>query len=76
MTSTEADAGLVYVTDVRGAGHKVEGIEFAESSSAVNTYPIATLKDSKNAAAAQAFLEAVTGDPGQGILAAAGFAKP
>ena len=76
VTSKEADAGLVYVTDVKGAGDAVEGVEFAESSSAVNTYPIATLKASKNAAAAQAFLEAVTGDPGQGILAAAGFAKP
>ena len=76
VTSKEADAGLVYVTDVKGAGDAVEGVEFAESSSAVNTYPIATLKGSKNAAAAQAFLEAVTGEPGQGILAAAGFAKP
>lgn len=76
VTSKEADAGLVYVTDVKGAGDAVEGVEFAESSSAVNTYPIATLKASKNAAAAQAFLEAVTGEPGQGILAAAGFAKP
>ncbi|KRF28466.1 molybdate ABC transporter substrate-binding protein [Phycicoccus sp. Soil802] len=76
VTSMEADAGLVYVTDVLGAGDAVEGVEFPESSSAVNTYPIATLKASKNAVAAQAFLEAVTGEPGQGILAAAGFAKP
>ena len=76
VTSKEADAGLVYVTDVKGAGNAVEGVEFAESASAVNTYPIATLRASKNAAAARAFLEAVTGEPGQGILAAAGFAKP
>lgn len=76
VTTQEADAGLVYVTDVTGAGHKVEGVEFAESSSAVNTYPIATLRASRNAAAAHAFLEAVTGEPGQGVLAAAGFAKP
>ena len=76
VTSKEADAGLVYVTDVEGAGDAVEGVEFAESSSAVNTYPIATLRASRNATAARAFLEAVTGEPGQGILAAAGFAKP
>lgn len=75
VTSGEADAGLVYVTDVKGAGDKVEGVEFAESSAAVNTYPIATLKSSRNAALADAFLQAVTGEPGQGILAAAGFAK-
>ena len=76
VTAGEADAGLVYVTDVKGAGDKVEGIEFAESAAALNTYPIAALKASKNAALAEAFLEAVTGEPGQGILAAAGFAKP
>ena len=76
VRSKEADAGLVYVTDVLGAGDAVEGVEFPESSSAVNTYPIATLKSSRNAAAAKAFVEAVTGDLGQGILAAAGFAKP
>jgi molybdate transport system substrate-binding protein len=76
VTSGEADAGLVYVTDARGAGDKVQGIEFAESSSAVNIYPIATLRASKNAALADAFLQAVTGEPGQGILATAGFAKP
>ena len=72
----EADAGLVYVTDVKGAGGKVEGIAFPESSAAVNTYPIAALKSSRNTALADAFLDAVTRDPGQGILAAAGFAKP
>ncbi len=76
VTTGEADAGLVYVTDIKGAGDKVEGVEFPESSSAVNTYPIATLKSSKNAAVAVAFLAAVTGDPGQGVLASAGFAKP
>lgn len=76
VSSGEADAGLVYVTDVKGARDKVKGIEFAESSSAVNTYPIAALKRSTNGALAQAFVQAVTGEPGQGILAAAGFAKP
>ena len=37
----EADAGLVYVTDVKGAGDKVDGVPFPESTEAVNTYPIA-----------------------------------
>lgn len=76
VTTQEADAGLVYVTDVRGAGDKVEGVAFPESSSAVNTYPIATLTASRNAAAARAFVEAVTGEAGQRVLAAAGFGRP
>ena len=71
----EADAGLVYVTDVKGAGDKVEGVEFPESSAAVNVYPIAVLKGSANPALATAFLDAVTGPHGQAVLGAAGFRK-
>ncbi len=71
----EADAGLVYVTDVKGAADKVKGITFAESSSAVNTYPIAALKASRHADLAQQFVTLVTGPDGQQVLADAGFAK-
>ncbi|WP_375424919.1 molybdate ABC transporter substrate-binding protein [uncultured Friedmanniella sp.] len=72
----EADAGLVYVTDVKGAGGKVLGVTFPESQQAVNTYPIAALKASKNADLAKEFTELVTGAAGQKVLADAGFAKP
>lgn len=72
----EADAGLVYVTDVKAAGDKVKGITFPESSSAVNTYPIAALADSKDKDLAQQYVDLVTGDAGQQVLAHAGFAKP
>jgi molybdate transport system substrate-binding protein len=72
----EADAGLVYVTDVKAAGDKVKGITFPETTSAVNTYPIGALADSKNKDLAQQFVDLVTGDAGQQILADAGFAKP
>ena len=43
VTSGEADAGLVYVTDVEDRRRRGEGIDFAESAKAVNTYPIATV---------------------------------
>jgi molybdate transport system substrate-binding protein len=72
----EADAGLVYVTDVQAAGDKVKGVTFPESTSAVNTYPIGALADSKDKALAQEFVDLVTGSAGQQILADAGFAKP
>jgi molybdate transport system substrate-binding protein len=75
VTAGEADAGLVYVTDVRGAGDAVQGITFPESSAAVNSYPIAALRASRNATVADAFVKAVTGPAGQQVLAAAGFAK-
>ena len=76
ITSGQADAGLVYVTDVQAAGDAVEGIEFAESGEAVNTYPIVALEDSAAAALAQAFIDYVTGSAGQRVLAAAGFGAP
>lgn len=72
----EADAGLVYVTDVEGAGDSVLGVTFPEADQVVNTYPIAALAGSENTDVAQAFADFVTGTEGQAILEAAGFAKP
>ena len=74
VTSGEADAGLVYVTDVLAAGADVEGITFPESSEAVNTYPMVALKDAADADLAQEFVDLVLSDTGQSILEAAGFA--
>lgn len=76
VTSGQADAGLVYVTDAAGAGDKVTAVQFPESSEAVNTYPIAVLKSSGNASTAAAFEALVTGPTGRQVLAEAGFAAP
>ncbi|XAS71662.1 molybdate ABC transporter substrate-binding protein [Micrococcaceae bacterium Sec5.1] len=73
VVSQEADAGLVYVTDIKGAGSKVKGIPFPESGKAVNTYPIATVGTSKNKDLARAFIAMVTGSAGQKVLGDAGF---
>lgn len=72
----EADAGLVYVTDVKAAGSKVAGIAFDEARDAVNRYPIATVRNSDHPAAAEAFLAAVLSPSGQDALARAGFGRP
>ncbi|MFE1314544.1 molybdate ABC transporter substrate-binding protein [Streptomyces sp. NPDC058755] len=72
----EADAAVVYKTDVMAAGDKVEGVEFPESAKAVNDYPIALLKNADNAAAAKAFIELVQSAEGQQVLSQAGFLKP
>ncbi len=76
VTSGEADAGLVYKTDVQTAGDKVLGVPFPESSEAVNVYPIAVLAGSEDAELAQEFVDLVTGDAGRQVLADAGFGKP
>ncbi|WP_163512603.1 molybdate ABC transporter substrate-binding protein [Fodinicola acaciae] len=69
----EADAALVYKTDVLAAGGKVQGIDFPESSSKVTTYPICGLKASKDAATAKAFVAYVLSADGRKVLEAAGF---
>ena len=76
VESGDADAGLVYVTDVKSAGSKVTGVPFPESSKVVNTYPISTLKDSQNSALAKKFVDFVLSSDGQKVLQDAGFRKP
>lgn len=76
VTSGEADAGLVYVTDVKTAGDKVKGIPFPESAQTVNTYPIAGVRTSRNKDLSVAFIAAVTGSEGRKVLLDAGFGAP
>lgn len=76
VSTGEADAGLVYVTDVRSAGAKADGVEIPEASAAVNRYPIAALKESEHAELARQFAEFVLSDDGQRVLERAGFGAP
>jgi molybdate transport system substrate-binding protein len=76
VESGDADAGLVYVTDVKAAGTRVTGVPFPQSSQVVNTYPIAALKDSQDATLARQFVDFVLGAQGQKVLKDAGFGKP
>ncbi|MFE1248417.1 molybdate ABC transporter substrate-binding protein [Streptomyces sp. NPDC058735] len=72
----EADAALVYASDVRAAGDTVEGVTFPEAADAVNDYPIALLENARNAGAGKAFMALVRSEEGQEVLAEAGFLKP
>ncbi|MBF6439360.1 molybdate ABC transporter substrate-binding protein [Nocardia cyriacigeorgica] len=76
VTLGEVDAALVYRTDVRAAGDKVDGIEFAESASAVNEYPIAPVAHAPNAPAAAAFVDFIGSDAARTVFADAGFETP
>lgn len=76
VTSGEADAGLVYVTDVLAAGDDVLGIPFPESEAVVNTYPIAALARSEHPDLAAEFVALVSGATGQSALRDAGFGQP
>jgi len=72
----EADAGLVYTTDVRAAGDAVDGVAIPDASKAVNRYPIAVMKHAANGAAARAFVDYVLSARGQAVLASYGFGAP
>jgi len=76
VESGEADAGIVYVTDVKAAGTKVHGVPIPEAAKVVNTYPIAAVTGSKASALAEQFVQYVAHGPGQQVLRDAGFARP
>lgn len=54
----EADAAIVYVSDVASSG-KVDGVEIPDDVNAVTTLPIVALEGSQNAALAQAWVDFV-----------------
>jgi molybdate transport system substrate-binding protein len=72
----EADAGIVYVTDVTAGGDKVEGVDIPEDLNVLATYPIATVKASKAQDQAQAFMDMVLSAEGQQVLKEFGFLPP
>jgi molybdate transport system substrate-binding protein len=76
VTSGEADATVVYVTDVAAAGSKVSGVSIPDNLQPSITYPIAVVKATHSKAAADGFVQsAVSGDV-QKALIAQGFIAP
>jgi molybdate transport system substrate-binding protein len=72
----EADAGIVYVTDVTAGGDKVEGVDIPEQLNVRATYPIATVKASQARDQAQAFMDLALSAEGQQVLKEHGFLPP
>jgi molybdate transport system substrate-binding protein len=72
----EADAGIVYVTDVNAAGARVSGVAIAEQQQVIARYPIAVVLDSRNPRLARAFVDFLLSDDGQRLLAEFGFSRP
>src|SRR5262249_46615780 len=72
----EADAGIVYVTDVKAAktaGTKVEGVVIPDNLNTTAEYPVTELKTTQSDAAAKVFIDYVTGPDGQKTLQDFGF---
>ena len=73
VASGEADAGIVYVTDVTSdVADQVTLIEIPDEVNVIATYPIAVVSGSQEADLAQRFIDYVLG-PGQQTLAEHGF---
>jgi molybdate transport system substrate-binding protein len=69
----EADAGIVYTTDVTAAGAKVQGVAIPAAENVIATYPIVAVKASANLTAANAFIAYVLSAAGQSKLQSFGF---
>ena len=69
----EADAGIVYTTDVKVAAGKVDGVPISDSFNVVASYPVVAVKDSKHADVANAFIAYVLSATGQSKLESFGF---
>jgi molybdate transport system substrate-binding protein len=76
VTAGEADAGIVYATDVKAAGGKAAGVEIPADVNVVAEYPVASVKTSDEADIDQAYIAFLTGSEGQAILAKYGFGAP
>jgi molybdate transport system substrate-binding protein len=76
VTLGEVDAALVYRTDAKAAAGDVDAVEFSESASAINEYPIVGLKNGPNSAGGQAFVTYVLSAPARKVLTDAGFQAP
>lgn len=74
VITDEADAGIVYLSDVLAAGTRVESIEIPDSSNVTTTYPIAIVNSASPAA--RDFMEFVLGPDGQAIMRKWGFGTP
>lgn len=69
----EADAGVVYTTDARGAGDGAEEVGIPADQNVATGYPVAAVRSAPNPVAAARFVDLVRSDAGRDVLAAAGF---
>lgn len=73
VTTGDADAAIVYVTNAKTVGDQGVGIPIPSSVNVTTSYPIAVLKSTKNRSLALAWVAYVLGPTGQSVLRAASF---
>lgn len=73
VTEGDAVAAVVYATDARAAGGRVDTVDIPDDQNVTAAYPIAVVAGSSNADLARAFVAYVRSADGQAALDAAGF---
>ncbi|GAC53593.1 molybdate ABC transporter substrate-binding protein [Gordonia amicalis] len=76
VTTGQADAGVVYVTDARAAGDQVATVTDPAFAEVVNAYPVAGVRGADDGGLGKQFVDLVLGEDGQRILRDAGFGAP
>jgi molybdate transport system substrate-binding protein len=76
VASGEADAGIVYTTDVRAAGRTVAGVAIPDADNVLASYPIAVVRATSHRRAATAFVDDVLHGSVGRALRTAGFLAP
>jgi molybdate transport system substrate-binding protein len=72
----EADAGIVYTSDIATAGDDIEAVDIPPEQNVPATYPIVTLTGAPNAPAAAAFVDHIASYEGQKLLREFGLSSP
>jgi molybdate transport system substrate-binding protein len=76
VTTGDADAAIVYVTDAKTAGKAVTAVTIPDAQNAIAIYPMVVLKAAGDPAAARAFVNYVASPKGEATLASYGFLPP
>ena len=76
VASGEADAGIVYHSEVIAADDQVEGVEIPTEFNIVAKYPIGIIKNTAYKKQAQEFVDFLLSPKGQALLIQYGFKNP
>lgn len=75
ITTGEADAGIVYVTDARASVKDADRVDIPDEHNVTASYPMVALEQAPNPAGAAAFMTFLLSPAGQDILSGYGFVR-
>lgn len=76
VLADQVDAGIVYITDARAAGDRVQTITIPGERNVETSYPAAVVASSPHEEVGAAFIDYLTSPQARAVLTAAGFDAP